>query len=260
MLTLPDCKMTFVCGPVASGKTHLIKQWLQSDNRHVIFDSTGEYADGAHQEIWANPKLLNEKIKANPYFFRLVYVPGRNRELDFTHVLNVLWWKDTPKLLVCDEVADICPVSSLTEDIEMLLRFARKDKLGFLAASQRIADVHKLFTGGCRMVVLFQTNEARDLDAIESRWRCAKLVANLRPLLYNDSTATVEQVPQAVIIEKGQKPYVYDFQTEGRTTEEGALADPEIVDSGERNPDGEADATVQRDEEDAGPAEGDNLQ
>lgn len=221
MLTLPECKMTFVCGPVASGKTFTIKDFIKNDNRHCVFDSTGEYMDdGAHEEIWANPRALYERVKANPYYFRIVYVPGRSRQEDFSHVLNALWWLDTPKLLVCDEVADICPVSSLDGDVERILRFARKDKMGFLTASQRIADVHKLFTGGCRMVVLFQTHEIRDLDAIESRWGCGKMVEQLRPLLYDDSTETVRQIPQCLVIEKGQKPYVYDFQAQSKAGSE----------------------------------------
>lgn len=211
-LLLPDCKMTFVCGPVASGKTHLLKRWIKPDNRHVIFDSTGEYMeDRTREEIWANPRAVYDRVKKNPYFFRIVYVPGRDRQDDFGHVLNALWWMSTPKLLVCDEVADICPVDSLESNIEMLLRFARKDKMGFLTASQRIADVHKLFTGGCRMVVLFQTHEARDLIAIDQRWGCASEVENLRPLLYDDVAGITQQVPQCVVIEKGKKPYVYDF-------------------------------------------------
>jgi hypothetical protein len=240
-LLLPNCKMTFVCGPVASGKTFLIQSWLKNDNRHVVFDSTGEYSDGEHEEIWANPKALRERIKANPYFFKIVYVPGRDRETDFTHVLNVVWWQDTPKLLVCDEIADLCPVTGTTEDIEMVLRFARKDKLGFLTASQRIADVHKLLTGGCRMVVLFQTHEARDLDAIESRWRCAAMVEGLRPLLYDDEARVTQQVPQCVVIEKGKKPYVYDFKTESIVGER-SVSDDERVDRRESDPDDEVDA------------------
>lgn len=221
MLTLPDCKMTFVCGPVASGKTHLLKRWVATDNRHVIFDSTGEYEDANHEEIWANPRKLYERIRNNPYYFRLVYVPGRDRSLDFSYVLDSLWWRDTPKLLVCDEVADLCPVSGVEEDVERILRFARKDKMGFLTASQRIADVSKLFTGGCRMVVLFQTHEVRDLQAIEDRWGCAEMVRELRPLLYEDSTQTTKQVPQCVVCEKGQAPYVYDFATEARCSVTG---------------------------------------
>ncbi len=192
-----------------------MKQWLARDNRHVVFDSTGEYAeDGQHEEVWASPQALRNRITANPYFYRIVYVPGRSRETDFGHILNILWWKDTPKLLVCDEVADLCPVTGVNESMERVLRFARKDRLGFLAASQRIADVSKLFTGGCRMVVLFHTNEFRDLQAIEDRWGCSEMVSDLRPLIHDDISRTTRQIPQCVVIEQGQAPYIYDFATE----------------------------------------------
>lgn len=214
-LLLPVCKMTFVCGPVSSGKTFLLKKWIATDNRHVAFDSTGEYSDGTREEIWYNPRALYERIKRTPYFYQLVYVPGRDRQSDFEHVTNILWWETrASRLLVCDEVADICPVDYLDANIEMILRFTRKAKMGFLAASQRIADVHKLFTGGCRMVVLYQTNEARDLEAIQARWRCANMVESLRPLIYDDDTEVTQQIPQCVVIEKGKKPYIYDFATD----------------------------------------------
>lgn len=228
MLLLPECKMTFVCGPVASGKTHLIKQWLATDNRHVIFDGSGEFLDDeAREQIWANPRALYERVKANPYFYRLVYQPGIDREDDFAWVLKALWWIEHPKLLVCDEFHEICPVEYKSAEVEMMLRFARHDKLGFVGASQRIADVNKLYTSACRMVVLFHTQEARDLDAIESRWRCAGMVESLRPLLHDDVSGVTQQIPQCVVVEKGRKPYVYDFQTGNAAKGERAPEPPD---------------------------------
>lgn len=256
-LVLPECVVTFICGPVASGKTFLIQELSKNDNRHVAFDSTGEYIDmPGREQIWASPKALNDRLKAKPYFFRLVYVPGRDRKGDFTHVLNCLWWLDVSKLLICDEVADICPVDSLDEDIEMLLRFARKAKLGFLAASQRIADVHKLFTGGCRMVVLFKTNEARDLDAIESRWKCADMVRSLRPLIYDDIAKKTIQVPQCVVIIKGQEPYIYDF-----ATQEPARRVKDVSDErGLGEPDGNSEGEIESREGNAGDPEAEQTE
>lgn len=260
MLLLPDCKMTFICGPVASGKTYLIRDWIAKDNHHVIFDGTGEFLDDEREQIWANPKALYERIKANPYCYRIVYQPGIHREEDFAWVLKAMWWIDQPKLLVCDEFHEICPVSYKTDEVEMMLRFARHDKLGFVGASQRIADVNRLYTSACRMVVLFQTNEARDLEAIDERWRCARMVQELRPLLHDEIGNVTRQIPQALVIEKGHQPYVYDFSTgtaikktdnevqsrAGENEEEGSsprtLEDDEGVNSGgEETPMGEAD-------------------
>jgi hypothetical protein len=230
-LSLPDCKLTFVCGPVASGKTHLIRTWLAKDNHHVIFDGTGEFLDDDREQIWANPRLLYDRIKENPYCYRIVYQPGIRREEDFGHVLKAMWWIDQPKLLVCDEWHEMCSVGGVTPEVEMLLRFARHDKMGFVGASQRIADVNKLYTSACRLNVLFQTNEARDLDAINERWRCADMVMALRPLLIDDVSGVTKQIPQAVVIEKGHSPYVYDFATESVVNGEEDSDEPK-ADSG----------------------------
>lgn len=232
-LPLPTCQMVFVCGPVASGKTYLIRQWLEKENRYVIFDGTGEFLDDNREQVWANPKALRDRLRINPYYYRLVYQPGRNRTNDFGHILNTLWWSDEPKLLVCDEFHEVCPVEATTEEVEMMLRFARHDKLGFVGASQRIADVHKLFTGGCRMVVLFCTHEGRDLEAIDKRWRCADLVENLRPLLFDDIHKKVLQIPQAVICMKGQRPFIHDFGSDApiapvETSPDETLPEPAV--------------------------------
>lgn len=234
-LYLPSCQMVFVCGPVSSGKTHLIKQWIENDNRHVIFDGTGEFLDDKREQIWSNPRALWERLKKNPYFYRIVYQPGKNRSFDFGHVLNALWWIDTPKTLICDEFHEICPVEATSEEVEMMLRFARHNRLGFVGASQRIADVHKLYTSGCRMSVLFWTQEARDLEAIEDRWRCAEMVENLRPLLHDDISGTTRQIPQAVVCVKGQKPFVFDFASDSAVMS-SAQAESEVNEGEEAIP------------------------
>jgi hypothetical protein len=207
-----------VFGPVASGKTYLVEQWLRDENRFVRFDATGESAeDTSVTQVWASPRELFNIIKASPWYFRISYQPGPNLEEDYKWVLNTLWVQDCDKLLVCDEFHLICPNNAGTPDTEMMLRFARHDKLGFVGVSQRIADVHKLFTSSCRMSVLFWTQEARDLDAIRDRWgqKVADMVANLRPLVYDDISKQTTQIPQCVVYEKGGfGARVFDFATD----------------------------------------------
>lgn len=225
MLALPKCQMVAVFGPVASGKTFLLKTWIMAENRVVVFDGTGEMVGLAGaEEIFASPKQLYDRIKRNPYFYRIAYEPGLDRAEDFGHVLRAMWFIDQPKLLICDEFHEIAPVTGVDQNVEMLLRFARHDKLGFVGASQRIADVSKLFTSACRMTVLFRTQEARDLDAIDDRWGCAAMVEDLHPLLHDDSTGVTAQIPQAVVLMRGQAPKVYDFATQTFT---GAAPEPE---------------------------------
>ncbi len=222
MIELGQCEIAGVFGPVASGKTNLIeKGWLPSQTRYVRFDATGESLnDTTVEHIWKSPKQLYERIEKNPYYFRIAYHPGTAIEEDFYWCCRVLWRFDVYKVLVCDEFHEVCSVNETPRFVQTVMRYARHAHLAIIGASQRIADVHKLFTSSCRTVVIFYTQEARDLGAVRDRWgsECEKMVANCRPLLYDDRTKTVRQVPQCVVINKGSSPKLYDFKTQGYVT------------------------------------------
>lgn len=217
MIELGQCEITAVFGPMASGKTYLIeKEWLPAQNRVVRFDATGEsLEDPEFEHVWKNPKALYERLEKNPYHFKISYHPGTNIQEDFYWVVRCLWRLDVYKLLVCDEFHEVCNVSETPKFVQTMMRYARHNHLSVIGASQRIADVHKLFTSGARKVVIFFSQEARDLMAVRDRWgsEAENMVANLRPLLYDDRTKVVRQIPQALVIEKGSPPKVYDFKT-----------------------------------------------
>ncbi len=125
-----------------------------------------------------------------------------------------------------------------------MIRYARHDKLGFIGVSQRIADVHKLFTSCARMVIIFNTREARDIQAITDRWgkETAEMVQRLRPLLHDDATGITHQIPQCVVIELGKPARIFDFQKDAYVTignqpegwhDQVDQDEPEMLESGE---------------------------
>lgn len=228
MIDLGQCEITGVFGPMASGKTYLIGEWLKTQNRYVRFDATGEtVSDAGVEHIWQSPRMLNDRLLENEYYFRIAYHPGPELEEDFEWCLKCLWRRNTYKLLVVDEFHEVCSVSETPKYVRTMLRYARHAHLGVIGASQRIADVHKLFTAGCRLIVLFWTQEERDFVAIRDRFgkECAEAVANLRPLLHNDQTKVTKQVPQCVVIPRGEKFKVYDFETNSYIIESNAASD-----------------------------------
>lgn len=217
MIDLVPCTTVGVFGPVASGKTFLFRKWLQKENRVVAFDATGELlTEPGLVSVWASPRELYARINASPYYFQIAYVPGRDLQEDFNWCLRILWQFDSPKLLAVDEFHLVCPNNAIDDDMETLLRFSRHAKLGIVGMSQRIADVHKLFTSACRLTILFYTQEARDLDAIRDRWgsEVQAAVMRLRPLIYDDATKITQQVPQCVVCRKGAGFQIYDFATD----------------------------------------------
>ncbi len=233
VIDLGPCEITAVFGPMASGKTYLIEhEWLPGQNRYVRFDSTGESIETEGVEhIWKSPKELYKRLVENPYYFRIAYHPGTDIQNDFYWVTRCLWRLDCYKLLVCDEFHEVCSVSETPQFVQTMMRYARHNHLAVIGASQRIADVHKLFTSGSRKVIIFYSQESRDLLAVRDRWgsEAEEMVANCRPLLYNDRTREVRQVPQCVVIEKGSPPKVYDFKTGSYVTGNGSSG-PEDTD------------------------------
>lgn len=204
---------------MCSGKTYLINQWLREQNRYVRFDVTGETLDEAGIEhIWHSPTELYDRLndEKRMYYFRIAYHPGQDIESDFRYCAEILWRVPVSKMLVCDEMHEIFQVNQTPRYAKTLMRYARHNQFAIIGASQRIADVDKLFTAGCRQIILFWTQEARDYDAIKDRWgkEVAETVRNLRPLIYDDTTGVTSQVPQCVVVSKARKPFVYDFQND----------------------------------------------
>ena len=211
MIAYPNGEMVGIFGPVASGKTYLIQQWLKGQNRFIVFDYAGEMMNHAEKTIVASPAEVHRVLKQNLYYFRIAYLPGTNVEEDFSWVLWNLWLAPTQKLFVCDEVHRIIPnEKGLSAEVETMLRFARHANLGFIGASQRVQDVHTLFRSACRTVILFQTNEFNALRAIDSSWGCAEMVRRLRPLIYDDTKKRTLQTPQVVVCQKGKQPEVFE--------------------------------------------------
>lgn len=212
MIPFPEGQTIGIFGPVASGKTHLIRQWLKNQNRFVAFDYSGEFLE-EYECIAQSPGAVLKRLQANRYYFRIAYVPGPDVETDFEWVLWSLWHQPVTKVLCCDEIHSICPNNGLGVSGPMgtLLRFARHDHLTLIGASQRIQDVHTLFRSAARTVILFKTDEYNSLKAIDESYGCGELVRSLRPLIYDDNRKVTLQIPQAVICRKGETPVVWDF-------------------------------------------------
>lgn len=212
---LIDGELTFLCGPVASGKTYLARKWYESHERVVFFDTSAELDDLPGEHFYQSPRKFAERIERSEKEregYHVVYHPGMDASFGFEWVVRAMWQPLQPRLLIVEEVHEFMNPGYEHEHMRIVNKYARKRNLGFVGVSQRIADTHRNFTSACRKIILFWTQEARDLDAISDRWGSSaeEQVRNLRPLVYRDSGGTVEQTPQALLIERGQAPIVID--------------------------------------------------
>jgi GTPase SAR1 family protein len=209
-MKLDAIKTVFVCGPVSSGKTHLICSLLEDKPDVLIVDTTFEFEDDDYQHIWRNPQELITVLES-PGHHRIVYHPGKNLHNSFKYCSEAYWLLDHPRWLVLDE----CHEYADHENFDSLMRYSRKRKLGVICASQRIADVPKSLTANARIIVIFYSAEARDYIAVKDRWgiEIADHMRSLRPLIYNDETEQVEQTPEALVYRKGKPIEIHDLET-----------------------------------------------
>lgn len=201
---LEECTLVVVCGPVASGKSWLLEEWFNMMERTIFIDSTAALFDDSYEHIFANPSQVCWRLQKNPYYYRIAYHPADIFGA-FHWCATAIWQFSQSRWLIIDEVHEVCGVSGVEPMMKKILRYARHNFLGMVGASQRLADVSRLLTSGARMVVLFYTEEARDLDAIADRWgnAVADAVTRLRPCIYDDANKICYQHPECLVIKRG---------------------------------------------------------
>lgn len=209
---LIDAETVSVIGPVASGKTFLMKRWIERiEKRFVVFDPTAEYDDIPGTHFWATPKAYAIYMRDHPHDFRAIYHP-EDVETGFSTVASGIWQMDgnESKWLFIEEIHELISPWSKHQKMKMFMKYARKRLIGMIGATQRLADLHKDYTSASRTIVIFHTTEPRDLAAVQERWgdEARSQVENLRPLLHDDVSHVTKQIPEALVIRRGESPRV----------------------------------------------------
>jgi hypothetical protein len=204
--------MVGVFGPVASGKTFLIKQYVRKMDRVVVFDTTWEYDDAVDLVIEGSPKTLIDYLIDHREHHRVAYV-ARDLSNGFGWAVETLWQDDLPRWLVVEEVHAFMSPLWKHPSMDALMRYSRKRNLGVIGTSQRVSSVHKDFCHGSRATILFGTSEPADVDAAADRFGASagEQIQTIRRLEYNDATGSVGATPQILWCERGREPRVEDL-------------------------------------------------
>lgn len=220
---LEPCTNVCLIGPVASGKSWLLEEWFAMMERGLFCDATAQCLNPAYTHVWRNPAELCEVLERNPYYYRIAYHANHN-ENGFYWCASAIWTMEKPRWLIVDEVHLVCGVHGVDETMNMCIRLARHNFLGLIGASQRMADVSRLFTDNCRMIVHFHTSEPRSLDAVAERLGndVAKVVEGLRPCIYNDASRECLQHPECLVWIRGKGYRVFSLgdKVQTQSTEE----------------------------------------
>jgi len=216
---IPGCETILLLGPVSSGKTWLARQWLASapivSERSITIDTAAQFMDGSYFHSWGNPKLLCERVRDNPFYFRCVYHPaGDALDEEFYWMSNAIWMVDNPRFFIIEECHEFAGIYKTHPMMKTMLRYSRhRDRLGLICTSQRAAEVSTALTDACRMAIIFNTDQSQNQDAICRRFGpiTVKDITGLRPCIYNDVSKVCEQHPQCIVWLRGQGFKVYDL-------------------------------------------------
>lgn len=212
MIQLDAINTVSIFGPVSSGKSYLICQFMANMERVLHLDTTMENDDPDWSHVWQNPQQLAQIILSEPAQHKIAYHPN-SMHVAFEWCASIYWKLDLARWLVLDE----CHEYADHPYFSTLMRYARKRKMGVMCASQRIADVPKSLTSASRTIILFYTHEYRDHVAIKDRLgiEVSEAVKALRPCIYDDEREQVIQIPEILVYRRGRGVQIHDMKTGG---------------------------------------------
>lgn len=158
-----------VFGRTGYGKTYLIKNnFLKHYKRIIIFDTMNEYKTESGIDILSVPDFentINSLIEYDTQSFCL-RVSSKNFE-DYCQILDTVVTNEFQNItLVIDEIDKFASPSSIEASVNNLYNVGRHYEVDIISASRRPNQVHRIITSQSHLLVLFHTNEPRDLAYI----------------------------------------------------------------------------------------------
>ena len=175
-----DAKIIGVWGGRGSGKSTRIKELTRTNNRLIVLDPIGDYAQGGGFNSYTTLRGLYQGLKRNwnKGFRSVLIVPRGNdpravleqlSDALFTIQRPYYEGRDTRKItLVVEEMALCYPEKTLGKDernFMELINLGRHSGVEIIGASQRIAEVKKNFVGNAAEHYFFRMGAAVDYAA-----------------------------------------------------------------------------------------------
>jgi hypothetical protein len=190
----------------------------------LTLDTAAQFMEPEYFHSWGNPKTVAEKLKENPYYYRIVYHPsGDVLDEEFYWMHCCIWAMDQPRFFIIEECHEFAGIHKTHPSMRDELRYSRhRDRLGLICTSQRASEVSTSLTDAARMAVIFNTDQAVNQEAICRRFSPIQVkdIIGLRPCIYNDVKQEVEQHPQCIVWLRGRGFKVYDLGDKIKTGED----------------------------------------
>ena len=159
--------ISVVLGRRGCGKTTLIRGYVASKPRLLIFDTLAEY--GSSGRTFSTIEPMISFVESRQYLqFRAVYQPIDSRDLEeaFSDFMRLCWIVGDCTIVI-DEIDQVSSAVSVSPELARNLRYGRHRKLFVIAASRRAAEVPRLITSQADELISFNQTEPRDVKYIE---------------------------------------------------------------------------------------------
>lgn len=171
MLTRPD--NTLIIGKTGSGKTCKALALVEPCSRLVIFDTNGhDYCQGVVLYAIADLKRYWRRVyKGN---FRIIYRP-ENELQEFQEVAELVYGCGNVTFIV-EEADTFCQPQRISPAVWRVLKRGRHRDLRVIFVTQRPVGIDRTVTSQATSIIVFRTEEPRDLDYLEDRLGKAAVV------------------------------------------------------------------------------------
>ena len=176
-----DAKILGFWGGRGAGKSTGVKEYVEGNQRLIVFDPIGDYAKEKNFTKVNTLKQLYTGIKQgwNKGFRFAFTVPRGNDAAGMLNTLSDALFviqkpyydgKDNRKItLVVEEMAVCYPEKTLAQDARAffdLINLGRHYGVEIVGVSQRIAEVKKNFVGNCAEHTFYRMGSATDYNAV----------------------------------------------------------------------------------------------
>lgn len=161
---MTEKKITLIFGKRGSGKSYLAARLLEATERIVIYDTLGEYRQGA---VFDNVGDLARFWHRNHGLrFRLIYRPT-DPEGEFEQIANLVWLCGDVTFLV-EEIDIFSSPHQIGPAFQNVVQRGRHKNISLVGISQRPFGIHRLLTSQAKEIYIFSTNEPRDREYLRN--------------------------------------------------------------------------------------------
>lgn len=195
---LKDNTIISIMGKKGSGKSYLTKEIMYEWPRVIIVDNTGEYET---EEIYNGyDECVSALVNASKRNQFRISLRTRSVEDDL-RLLEIV--ETIPSiLLVVEEASRYVSSAFLPPEIEALIRYGRHKDISQIYLARRPTELHRDLTANSDVIVVFNTQEPRDINYLrsfigEQAQEAIRLDAEKYELIY--WTSNPKKVPLAVL-------------------------------------------------------------